>query len=194
MSSHGESFAPIPTSQDVPIVRASSLVTLFIPILALVAALLTGSLLILDYVHVITGAMWTGIDLFMGMVMSRILRSLAPEIRVHFIKKLIPIMLFLMPALASVAITAGIYLASWEGINFLSPHVVAAGIIVIILSVQGFAFILPSEARIFLELRKANPSADKIMKLGMRNLYLSGSQAVFQIALIFVMATLAMTP
>ena len=184
----------VPSKQEPRLVGPSSFATLIIPIAALLAALLSGSLLLLDYVHVITGAMWTGIDLFMGIVMSRILRSLPPPTRVEFIKKLVPIMLFLMPALASVAITAGVYMAGREGLNFLSPQIIAAGIVVLILSVQGFALILPTEVRIFLELRKPNPSTEKIVRLGMRNIYLSGSQAVFQVVLIFIMATLAMAP
>lgn len=194
MSPDDKAVVPTPTRQEAPLLGYSSFVTLIVPIAALFAALLSGSLLLLDYVHVITGAIWTGIDIFMGIVMSRILRSLPPPARVEFIKKLVPIMLFLMPALASVAITAGVNMAGREGLSFLSPQIIAAGIVVIILSVQGFAILLPTEVRIFLELRKANPSTEKIVKLGMRNIYLSGSQAVFQIVLIFIMATLAMAP
>jgi hypothetical protein len=175
------------------IVGPSSFLTLAVPIIALVAALLSGSFLFLDYVHVITGGTWTGIDLFMGLVMSRVLRSLSPPTRAQIIKKLIPLMLFLMPALASVAITAGIYLAEHNGLNFFSPPIIAAGIIVIILSAQGFGFIMPNEIRIFLELRKSNPNIEKIVKLGMRNVYVSGSQSIFQIAIIFVMAVLTLS-
>jgi hypothetical protein len=173
------------------IVGPSSILTLVIPILALVAALQTRSILLLNYVHVITGGTWTGIDLFMGLVMSRVMRGLLPEARAEIIRKLVPIMLFFMPALASVAITAGIYLAGWLGLDLFSPAMIAAGIIVIILSVQGFGFIMPNEVKIFLELRKDKPNLDKIVKLGMRNIYLSGSQTIFQIAIIFVMAYFA---
>lgn len=165
--------------------------TLLVPVVTLIAAVLSGSLLFLDYVHVITGGTWTGVDLFMGLVMSRVLRGLRPEARAEFIKKLVPIMLFLMPALASVSITAGVYLASWEGRDFFSLPIIAAGVIVIILSVQGFGFILPNEVRIFMELRKEQPDVQKVIRLGMRNIYLSGSQSVLQIALIVVMAYLA---
>jgi len=179
---------PIRTAR---IVGPTSILTLVIPVLALAAALQTRSLLFLDYVHVITGGTWAGIDLFMGLVMSRVMRSLLPEARAEIIKKLVPIMLFFMPALASVAITAGIYLAGWLGLDFLSPPIIAAAIIVVILGVQGFGFILPNELRIFLELRKDKPNLDKIVKLGMKNIYLSGSQTIFQIAIIFVMAYLA---
>ena len=172
------------------ILGPSSLVTLFVPIIALVIALASGSFLLLDYVHVLSGATWTGIDLFMGVVMSRVLRSLAPPSRAQVIKKLVPIMMFLMPALASVAITAGIFVAKRDGLDFFSAPLIAAGILVIILTIQGFGFLLPTEVRIYLELRKQNPNLDKIIRLGMRNVYLSGSQAIFQIILIFVMAYL----
>jgi hypothetical protein len=43
-----------------------------------------------------------------------------------------------------------------------------------------------------LELRKRDPNREKIVKWGMRNVKLAGSQGVFQVALIFVMANLAL--
>jgi hypothetical protein len=173
------------------LVGPSSVLTLAVPIVALIVALLSGRLLLLNYVHVLTGGTWTGIDLFMGLVMSRVLRGLSPQNRVEIIKKLVPIMLFFMPALASVAITAGIYLAGSLGLSFFSAPIIIAAVLVLILSIQGFALILPNEVRVFLELRKENPDTEKIVKLGMRNIYFAGSQTIFQIAIIFVMAYLA---
>lgn len=108
------------------LVAPSSLVTLATPIAALAVALLTKNRLLLDYTHVICGGTWTGIDLFMGLVMSRVIRGLAPEARVEVVKKLVPLMLFLMPSLASVAITAGIYLAQWEGLLSLQSPLILA--------------------------------------------------------------------
>lgn len=173
------------------VVGPSSLLTLFVPIAALMVALASGSYLALDYVHVLSGATWTGIDLFMGLVMGRVLGALAPPARAQVIKKLVPIMLFLMPSLTSVAITAGVFLAIRGGFNLFSTPIEIAAILVIILMVQGIGIILPTEARIFLELRKDKPDQDKVIRLGMRNVYLSGSQSIVQIALIFVMAYLA---
>jgi hypothetical protein len=183
--------SPVEMAERKRIIGPISILTLLVPVAALIAAIWSGSLLFLDYVHVITGGTWTGIDLFMGLVMSRVLRGLRPDVRAEFIKKLVPIMLFFMPALASVAITAGVYLASWEGRDFFSLPIIVAGAIAIILSVQGFGLLLPNEVRIFLELRKERPDLQKVIKLGMRNIYLSGSQSVFQIALIVAMAYLA---
>ncbi|MGB8781088.1 MAG: hypothetical protein WCD81_10625 [Candidatus Bathyarchaeia archaeon] len=178
-------------SKDSAIVGLSSYLTLAVPIIALIAALLSGSLLLLNYVHVLIAGTWTGIDLFMGLVMSRVMRGLSPQSRVEVIKKLVPMMLFFMPGLAAVGITAGISLANRMGISFYTTPIIAAIIIVIILSVQGFALILPNEVRVLLELRKANPNTEKVVKLGMRNIYYAGSQTIFQIIMIFVMAYLA---
>lgn len=43
----------------------------------------------------------------MGIVMSEVMNGLEPQARTQVIKKLVPLMLFLMPALAAVAITSG---------------------------------------------------------------------------------------
>lgn len=175
------------------IVSPYSMLTLLVPIAGLVFALVYGNLLVLNYVHVITGGTWTGIDLFMGLVMSRVMKGLEPQARTQVIKKLVPVMLFLMPSLASVAITSGINMAGRLGLLTLeSPTILAAIVIVIILSVQGFGMIMPTEAKVYLELRKKEPDRDKIIKWGMRNIKLAGSQGIFQVALIFVMANLAL--
>lgn len=169
-----------------------SLLTLIVPLAALGVVLALGNLLALNYVHVLMGGTWTGIDLFMGIVMSRVMKSLDPGARIVVIKKLVPIMLFLMPALATAAITSGITLA--QKMNMLtleSPTIIAAVVIVIILSVQGFGMIMPTEIKVLLEVRKKEPDREKLMRWGMRNIRLAGSQGVFQVALIFVMANLA---
>jgi hypothetical protein len=180
------------TTPAAKLITPASLLTLAVPIAALLYSLGVGSTVLLDYTHVICGGTWTGIDIFMGLVMSRVMRGLTPEARAEVVKRLVPVMLFLMPALASVAITAGIYLAQRLGVlNFQSPLIIAAVVIVIILSVQGFGIIMPTEIILFIELMKPNPNRDKVVRLGMRNIKVSGFQAIFQIAIIYVMANLA---
>ena len=169
-----------------------SVLTLAVPLVALAAVMSMDSLLALNYIHVLMGGTWTGIDLFMGIVMGRVMKGLEPPARIQVIKKLVPVMLFLMPSLATAAITSGITLADRMHILTLeSPTIVAAVVIVIILSVQGFGMIMPTEIRVFLEVRKKEPDRDKLIRWGMRNVKLAGSQGVFQVALIFVMANLA---
>jgi hypothetical protein len=163
-----------------------------IPPVVLVAALAMNSLYLLDYVHVISGATWTGFDIFMGVVMTRIMRLLDIPARVEVAKRLTPTTFFILPSLAATAITAGIYLAQTEGkFDLSSPWIIAAGIIVLILSAQGFGVFMPNGVRIFMELAKKNPDTAKIAKLNLRNIRLAGSQGVFQVLIILIMAHLA---
>jgi hypothetical protein len=163
-----------------------------LPPVVLIVAVYAKSLYILDYVHVISGATWTGFDIYMGVVMTRVLRLLEIPARVEVAKRLTPITFFILPSLAATAITAGIYLAQSEGIfNLNSPWIIAAGLIVLVLTVQGFGVFLPNGIRIFLELSKTNPDMGKIVRLNLRNIRLAGVQAVFQILIILVMAHLA---
>jgi len=163
-----------------------------IPPIVLIGALATKSLYLLDYVHVICGGTWTGFDLYMGLVMSRILRSLDVPARVEIAKRLTPTTFFIIPSLAAVAVTAGIYLAQAEGkFDLSSPLIIAAGIVVLVLTVQGFGVFMPNGVRIFIELAKSKPDSSKIAKLNMRNIRLAGSQALFQVIIILIMAHLA---
>ena len=164
-----------------------------IPPIVLVAALAFKSNYLLDYVHVISGGTWTGFDIFMGVVMTRIMRLLDIPARVEVAKRLTPTTFFIVPSLAATAITAGIYLAQTQGkFDLSSPWIIAAGIIILVLSAQGFGVFLPNGVRIFIELAKKNPDTSLIAKLNLRNIRLAGSQAIFQVLIILVMAHLAM--
>ncbi len=173
-------------------ITARGMAGLLVPIAGLAAALLTGNLLLLDYVHVLTGGTWTGIDLFMGFFLSYVLRSSSVMVRAEVAKKLTPLMLFFVPSISSVAITAGYFLANRLGVFSLSsPLIIAAGILVVLLLIQGLGIFLPNNVRVLLELNKQAPDYNKISKLMMLNFKLSGVQGVLQIAIIFVMASLA---
>jgi len=181
------------TIEDNRIIKPPSSLIAIIPASLTTVVILLRNLTILDYTHVLLGGTWTGIDLFMGLVMSRVMIKMSPGARIELIKRLVPMMLFFMPTIASLAITAGIYLASYEGLFKLSyPVIIAAGIIVLILVVIGFGVFLPNELRIVLELRKNSPNTGKISRLAMINFRLSGVQAAFQFAIIFIMANIAM--
>ncbi len=63
----------IPTSRSPPILTWKAILLLFVSILALVAALSIGRFIYLDYVYMIFGGMWTGMAIFMGLVIRVIL-------------------------------------------------------------------------------------------------------------------------
>ena len=160
----------------------------FIPIGALVYAINFGPLVTLNYVHIMTGALWTGIDLFMGLVLGPIMGGLKPKEKAAVFKRLIPRMTFLMPVLAGVTATTGFYLAGRMGYPLSSPKIIAALTITALLTIQGFGILLPNEIRIFQQILSEKPDVDKIAKLGMLNAKLGGIQGLFQIAITFIMA------
>jgi len=86
-----------------------------LPLLALGGALAVGGVRELTYVHVMAGVLWTGIDLFMGLVLGPVVGGLDPEQRASFFARFTPKMTFLMPTLATVTITGGIVLAMETG-------------------------------------------------------------------------------
>ena len=145
----------------------------------------------LEYFHVLAGSAWTGMDLVMGLFFAFVMKGLSNPERLEVSKRLIPTMLFFMPSIASVTVTAGLYTAGSLNISIYSPYFIATGIIVLILIIQGFALFLPNELRIFLEIIHGGKNVEKIVSLTMLNLKLSLSQLVFQIAIIIVMAHFA---
>ena len=174
------------------------IVVVFLPIGALIYSMNFGSVTFLNYVHIMMGALWTGIDLFMGFVLGPILGGMEPKDRANVFRRLVPKMTFLMPVLAAVTITSGIELTQWLGYaspsnlfaSLANPWILAAVVIVAILTVQGFGLLLPNEIRVFKQLLSDTPDIEKISRLGMRNAKLGGVQGIFQLAIIFVMANL----
>ncbi len=154
-----------------------------------------GSLWALNFVHVMTGALWTGIDLFMGFVIGPILRAAPFEARRAIITRLTPKTLFLMPTLSISTGTSGWFLA--QRLDFLNlPYpqfawVAAALAIVTILTIQGLGYLLPTNLRVYLELRKPKPDGAKIGALMSRYFYVVAFQGAMQVAIIVVMAKFA---
>lgn len=176
----------------IPILTWRAYPLVLVPVAALGLALVSRRFVFLDYVHVLSGGLWTGIDIFLGLVIGPILGRMSGPARADFVQRLVPTMLFLMPTLASVTITAGIYLAASEGIfNLGYLAIQLAGVLVILLAAQGFGIFLPNELRIVLELRRPRPDLTRIGRLGLINARLAGVQALLQVGLIFVMANLA---
>jgi hypothetical protein len=83
-----------------------------IPVALFVGAVLFGTTQQLTYVHVMAGVLWTGIDLFMALVLGPVLGGLAVEERAAVFQRFTPKMTFLMPTLAFTTIFGGMVLAA----------------------------------------------------------------------------------
>lgn len=163
-----------------------------VPIVALVAALQSHVLWYLNYVHVFCAILWTGTDIFMGFILGPILRRVDLPTRRAIITRLMPRMLFYMPTMSAVTITAGWYLADWMGFFQLPvPQIYwvwAALAIVAVMTVQGLGLLLPINLKVYFEMRKDRPNGQRIRRLMGVYVKLVASQAVLQFAIILIMA------
>lgn len=101
-------------------------------------------------------------------------------------------MLFLMPTLSIAGGTSGWFLAQQLGYFELAAPALywvnAAVVILVILTVQGLGFLLPTNVRVYLELRRERPDAARIGRLMRAYIYVIASQGVLQIVMIAIMA------
>ncbi len=175
-----------------PRIRFRNLIWVALAILLLIVAIRLDEPWLLNFVHVIAGLLWTGIDLFMGFVIGPILRQLDLAARRAVIIRLMPRMLFLMPTLAAVTTTAGWFLAEQGGyLELALPQlwwVIAALAVVTVLTVQGFGILLPINIKVFLQMRKENPDVVRVGRWMRIYIRVIASQGVMQIAIIVIMA------
>ena len=181
--------------QKPPTISLRSNIWIVIPIGALILAIVTANLLLLNYVHVFTSILWTGTDIFMAFLLGPILRNVSLSTRKEVISWLMPKMVFYMPTVASVTTTAGYFLASKMGLITLESPIVywiiTVLIIVTVMLIQGLGILLPTNIRVYHELRKKEPNMTRIQKLMRRYVKVVATQALLQFIIIFIMANFA---
>ena len=158
----------------------------------MVAALAQHNVYLLNWIHVLSGSLWTGADLFMGFILGPVLRVLDPRSRTALIAYLVPRTMLYFPMVSLTAGTAGWFLADWFGYTHsagaMHQLVVVSLALVVVMTILGLGFLLPNSIRIWRELRRREPDRDRIMRINRINIWLAGSQGVLQIVIILVMA------
>ena len=161
----------------------------------MIAAILSPNLWFLNFVHVMSGALWTGIDLFMGFVVGRVMRRIPLDARRAMIAGLMPRTLVLMPTLSIMTGTAGWFLAKRLGFLDLGyPEfwwVVASLAIITVLTIQGLGYLLPTNLKIYFEIQKPAPDTAKIGRWMKGYVRVVALQGCLQVAIIIVMARFA---
>lgn len=157
----------------------------------MIAAILADNFWFLDYVHVFSSLLWTGIDLFMGFVLGPILRRLDVPARREIMRRLTPRTLFLMPTVSIISGTSGWFLAVKLGYTGLEwpayAWVAAALILVTLMTIQGLGFLTPVNVFVCLELQKDHPNMTKVSGWMRRYFYAVAVQGLMQMAIIVVM-------
>src|SRR5260370_24935764 len=96
-------------------VRPSYFVWAALALAAMVGAIVSENIVLLNLIHVMFGVLWTGIDLFMGFVLGLILRRLPADSKRAVVIALVPRTLILLPVLSAVTATSGWFLARQMG-------------------------------------------------------------------------------
>ena len=178
-----------------PPIRLGNLGWVALALVAMGVVIGSGSLWALTFLHVFSGLLWTGIDLFMGFVVGPVLRGVPFSARRAVVCRLMPKMLFLMPTLSILTGTAGWVLAGRLGfLDAAYPAfwwVVAALAIIAVLTVQGLGILLPTNLLVYFELRKPVPDGPRIGRLMRRYVRVVAFQGSLQVAIIVVMARFA---
>jgi uncharacterized membrane protein len=152
---------PPSSSVAPPTISLPANLWIIVPIGAIIVAILTANLLFLNYIHVFSSILWTGTDIFMAFLLGPVLRNVSLSTRKEIITWLMPKMVFFMPTISAVTTTAGYFLASKMGLITLQPPtsywIFTVLAIVAVMMVQGLGILLPTNLRVYFELRKDKP-------------------------------------
>jgi len=171
-----------------------------LPVVAVVLGFLVASIGFnwrwgLDFNHVAGGALWTGIDLFVGLVVGPILGRLSIPARAEFSARFMPKMVLVMPTLVAMTLASGFQLALDLGnLKASSPNhswLIASFIVVGVMAVIALGLLEPANLAVLFEMRKPRPDGEVIAKLMKRFIYTSGITGLMQIATLVIMTRVA---
>ena len=170
-----------------------------LPIVAFVAVILIVAIAVNDlwplmFLHVVGGATWTVVDLFLGFVLGPIIGSMSIPARVEFTTKLMPKMVLIMPTAVTVTLAAGWQLATHLEYNLTTFHlhgwIVASYIVVGVMAVIALGLLEPANIAVLTELKKPEPKPEVIEKLMKRFIYTAGATGLLQVATLVIMTYL----
>jgi hypothetical protein len=171
-----------------------------LPIVALVLALLVAGIAVsepwpLQFLHVVGGATWTIIDLFLGFVLGPILGRMSIPARIELTTRLMPKMVLIMPTAVTVTLAAGWQLGTKLGTvqssYALHGWVVASYIVVGVMAVIALGLLEPANIAVLVELRKRVPDPAVIERLMKRFIATAGITGLMQVGTFVIMTKLA---
>jgi hypothetical protein len=149
----------------------------------------------LTFCHVVGGALWTAIDLFVGLIVGPILGRLSIPARAEFAARFMPKMVLLMPTLVMMTLAAGFQLALRLGnLSPANPNhswLIISYCVVGVMAVVALGVLEPANVAVLFEMRKPVPDADVIATLMKRFIYTAGITGLMQVATLIIMTRVA---
>jgi hypothetical protein len=184
-----------PPAADFEIIPRRGLPLVGVVLVATVVAIAANKIWPLEFLHVVFGAAWTVIDLFVGLVVGPILGSLSIPARIEMTKRLMPKMALIMPTVVTVTLAAGWQLGHLLGtVDSAYIHhgwIVASYIVVGVMAVIALGLLEPANIAVLFELRKPRPNPEVIQHLMKRFIYTAGVTGVMQVATFVIMTKIA---
>ena len=177
---------------QVPATDTMTKVQPFVPLWGLAVA---GAVIVALILTIASNSVF-GPDLFMGFIIGPIMSRLDIPARMVFAKKLMTTMMVAMPTVVICTLTAGWQLARVDNF-FTAPYapqhgwILAALIVVALLSILAYTFLEPANIVVLMELRKPEPNGLLIGRMMKRFLYTAGILGVLQLSIIVIMVRLA---
>jgi hypothetical protein len=180
---------------DFQIVPRQGLPIVALLLVALVVAIAANKLWPLEFLHVVFGAAWTVIDLFLGLVLGPIIGRMSIPARVELTTRLMPKMVLIMPTVVTITLAAGwqlgVLLGTVDSSHPLHGWIVASYIVVGCMAVIALGLLEPANIAVLYELKKPRPNPHVIERLMKRFLYTAGATGVMQIATFVIMTKVA---
>ena len=189
---HAEGHPAAPTApRDFQIVPLMGLPIVAVIFAGLVAAIIVNRMWPLMFLHVVFGAAWTIIDLFLGFVIGPIMKRLPVPARIELTTRLMPRTVVIMPTVVTVTLAAGWQLGTLMGTVNSSYYnhgwIVASYIVVGCMAVIALGLLSPANIAVLFELKKPNPNPAVIQTLMKRFIYAAGFTGTLQLATLVIM-------
>jgi hypothetical protein len=182
---------PPPAVRDFQIVPLKGLPIVAAAVIGLVVAIASNNLWALTFFHIVGGGLWTGVDLFVGLVLGPIIGRMSIPARIEFTTKFMPKMVLLMPTLVTMTLASGWQLARHLGnLDPSSPNhawLVASFVVVGIMATIAIGLLEPANLAVLFELKKPNPNGLRIARLMRIFVYTAGITGIMQIATLIIM-------
>jgi hypothetical protein len=180
---------------DFQIVPVRGLPIVAVILVFLIVSIAAHWLWAIDLFHVAGGGLWTGIDLFVGLVIGPILGRLSIPARMEFSVRFMPKMVLIMPTLVVITLAAGWQLARQLGnLNpgaAMHAWLVASYIVVGVMAIIALGLLEPANIAVLFELKKPQPNGLLIAKLMRRFVYAAGILGLMQVATLIIMSHIA---
>jgi hypothetical protein len=195
MQARVASPAQMPARPAVGVVPLKGLPVVAAVVVFVIAAIAGNWTWALMFCHVAGGALWTAIDLFVGLIVGPILGRLSIPARAEFTARFMPKMVLLMPTLVLMTLAAGFQLALKLGnLSPASPNhiwLVASYCVVGVMAVIALGVLEPANIAVLFEMRKPSPDGTVIATLMRRFVVTAGITGVMQVATLIIMTRVA---